>query len=80
VRHRRHASPKAQRDRESLPGRLNRIQEQERGRLAADIHDHLGALLAVLRSHLDRATKRLEGVTAGAVALLGEETRGKSLE
>ena len=61
-------SRKTQADRRNLPGRLNRIQEQERGRLAADIHDHLGALLAVLRSHLERATERLGGVSAGTVA------------
>jgi two-component system, NarL family, sensor histidine kinase UhpB len=61
-------SSKAEADRHSLPERLNRIQEQERGRLATDLHDHLGALLAVLHSHLERATERLGAVPGGAVA------------
>jgi two-component system, NarL family, sensor histidine kinase UhpB len=76
VRPDRRVSPRARTDRQNLPERLTRTQEQERGRLATDIHDHLGALLAVLHSHLERASERLGSLPAGAVS---EDDRRKAL-
>jgi len=51
---------KAQADRRRLSERLNRIQEEERGRLAREVHDHIGASLAIQRVHLEHASERVE--------------------
>ena len=39
--------------------RLNRVQEQERGRVAREVHDELGTLLALERVHIGRAMELL---------------------
>jgi len=49
-----------QADRPRLSERLNHIQEEERGRLAREVHDHVGASLAIQRVHLERAIERVE--------------------
>jgi two-component system sensor histidine kinase UhpB len=53
----------------ALAARLQRVREEERGRLARDLHDEMGQVLAALASGIGRLERRIDAVP------LGEKTR-----
>ena len=61
------------RERRSLGGRLLRVQEQERRRVARDLHDSTGQLLVALQLSLMQLKRTvLGGISSGVIAECGE--------
>jgi signal transduction histidine kinase len=57
----------------ALSTRLNSIREQERARIARDVHDHLGQALTALRMDVAELRRRMDrGDVAAVAARLGE--------
>jgi signal transduction histidine kinase len=57
----------------ALSKRLNAIREQERARIARDVHDHLGQALTVMRMDVAELQRRIHrGDVAAAAVRLGE--------
>ena len=57
----------------ALSSRMNGIREQERARVARDVHDHLGQALTAMRMDIGEATRRLDrGDRDGVATRLAE--------
>src|SRR4029078_3091170 len=57
----------------ALSTRLNSIREQERARIARDVHDHLGQALTGVRMDVAELRRRIDrGDVAAAAGRLGE--------